>query len=204
MHTNLGLPANLADRVEPTTRSLRPSGVMLRKAQLCGSNPSRHRRKTSQSDRSPQLVHVQAFQSAPSCRNRLYRSYSTQSSASLSRACWLVVRRALPPKLQQGFKINKIGVQGRVAGTKSRAADVRFGSLADIARHIEDVCFTLTSGHAHQRHRRPLSAKTGHSEKEWAQQCSVLRTPCKFQHWGPDARRVTSASGAGPLSGRCK
>ena len=38
------------------------------------------------------------------------------------------------------------------------ARHVRFGSLADIARLIQDVCFTLKSGHAHNRHGRPLSA----------------------------------------------
>jgi hypothetical protein len=42
-----------------------------------------------------------------------------------------------------------------------RPSDVRFGSLADIARRIQDVCFTLKSGHAHHRHRRPLSANSG-------------------------------------------
>jgi predicted molibdopterin-dependent oxidoreductase YjgC len=30
----------------------------------------------------------------------------------------------------------------------SQVPDVRFGSLADIARRIQDVCFTLKSGHA--------------------------------------------------------
>src|SRR5262249_6200233 len=35
-------------------------------------------------------------------------------------------------------------------------------ALADIARPIQDVCFTLKSGHTHQRHRCPLSANSGH------------------------------------------
>jgi len=41
---------------------------------------------------------------------------------------------------------------------KRGMSDDRFGSSADIARLIQDVCFTLKSGHAHNRHGRPLSA----------------------------------------------
>ena len=42
------------------------------------------------------------------------------------------------------------------------AANVRFGSLADIGERTRDVRFTPESGHADRQHRRPLSANSGH------------------------------------------
>ena len=42
------------------------------------------------------------------------------------------------------------------------AANVRFGSLADIVQRPRHVCFSPNSGHSSARVARPLSAKSGH------------------------------------------
>ena len=42
------------------------------------------------------------------------------------------------------------------------AANVRFGSEADIEAHVRHVRFTPESGHFQRRIRCPLSAKSGH------------------------------------------
>ena len=42
------------------------------------------------------------------------------------------------------------------------AANVRFGSLADISERIGDVRFSPESGHAERQQRRPLIASSGH------------------------------------------
>jgi hypothetical protein len=46
--------------------------------------------------------------------------------------------------------------------------EVRFGSLADISERTKDVRFTPESGHAERQHRRPLSAISGHLQKQGA------------------------------------
>ena len=47
------------------------------------------------------------------------------------------------------------------------AADVRFGSLADILRCDSHVRFTPESGHSQARSTCPLSAKAGIGQVEW-------------------------------------
>jgi hypothetical protein len=49
--------------------------------------------------------------------------------------------------LQQGFANGEMGFRVRLHGSNPFAADVRFGSKADIAAPPTNVCFTPKSGH---------------------------------------------------------
>jgi hypothetical protein len=50
-------------------------------------------------------------------------------------------------RLQQGFVASEIGFRGWFAQQQSLAADVRFGSKADIEASSPNVRFTPESGH---------------------------------------------------------
>jgi hypothetical protein len=50
-------------------------------------------------------------------------------------------------RLQQGFAASGMGFEDQFAWQQSRAADVRFGSKADISTCSRHVRFTPKSGH---------------------------------------------------------
>jgi hypothetical protein len=65
-------------------------------------------------------------------------------------------------QLQLGFATGGTGSNDQFALQKSRTADVRFGSKADIGAGATDVRFTPKSGHRLSALGRPLCAKSGH------------------------------------------
>jgi hypothetical protein len=65
--------------------------------------------------------------------------------------------------LQQGFATGEMGFKGQFARHHLSAADVRFGSKADMAKCETNVRFTPKSGHALSTLGCPLSAKSRHS-----------------------------------------
>ena len=57
--------------------------------------------------------------------------------------------------------MDKMGFRGQFARQQSRAADVRFGSKADITECKTNVRFTPESGHWKSVVERPLCANSG-------------------------------------------
>src|SRR5262249_3785459 len=55
----------------------------------------------------------------------------------------------------------------------SERANVRFGSLTDIASSFADVCSTPNSGHTQRRNQCPLSAKSRHRGSRWSTRFAV-------------------------------
>ena len=60
------------------------------------------------------------------------------------------IDRSDPPKVKFWAQAWK-AAHHKMAGLAYSGGQVRFGSLADIAKRMQHVCFTLKSGHAHHR-----------------------------------------------------
>jgi hypothetical protein len=84
-------------------------------------------------------------------------SHRRPQGSGLCGKCFGVMR------LHQEFAVGGMGFRERFAPHQSRAADVRFGSKADIAAPPTNVRFTPKSGHCGARLACPLCANSGHS-----------------------------------------
>ena len=69
---------------------------------------------------------------------------------------------------QKLYRPNKIRSRAIRVVALPKFTVVRYGSLADIRERTRDVQFTPESGHADRQHRRPLSAISGHLQKQGA------------------------------------
>ena len=69
---------------------------------------------------------------------------------------------------------------GLAFGSVFLLADVRFGSLADIAACLSDVRFTPESGHLRRKNKYPLSARSGHSAMSSS---PPRKSPCLAHCW---------------------
>ena len=97
------------------------------------------------------------------CRNSLNEIASSHSSTSGSGL------RRLAMRLHQDFATGGMVLAVNFAGRQSQPADVRFGSLADIARWLGYVCFASNSGHQSGRDRCRQPPTSCHSAATDAQ-----------------------------------